>query len=243
MPPFSKEQTLVLIKPDALKLSLTGYIISSLAEPNTGLRLAGAKLVHVTERLAREHYCEHHGKPFFDNLIDYLSGRLHESENHKRRVVALVYYGDNAVAGIRQKTGPTNPHVAREVAPWTIRALGTLFRETETSTPPNSDRIDNLIHASASEEEAAREIKLWFKPRDICPSLRAWPTDICDTHYYCSPDGCLTTTYQKGTTCLLAPGKPAWKDDLDLLREIMQNSGLDDRIWRVAAKYLINGDA
>ncbi len=242
MPNFTVEQTLVLIKPDALKLSLTGYILSSLSEPHTGLRIAGAKIVHVTDLLAREHYTEHRSKPFYENLIDYLTGRIHyTNEIHKRRVVALVYVGEEAVARIRQTAGPTNPHVARDSAPGTIRSLGTLVN-SEAELPKDSvARIDNLIHASATLEEAEREIKLWFKPRDICPQLRAWETVNCEEHFYCSDDGLLFTTHQKGATCLLAPGKPAWKSDLDLLHEIIEVGGKDPRIWTVAAKYLING--
>ena len=243
MSTYSREQTLVLIKPDALKLSLTGYILSTLAEPNTGLRLAGAKVVHVTDMLAQEHYAEHKDKPFFHGLIEYLTGQIHYGdEAHKRRVVALVYCGDNAVANIRKKTGPTNPHVARETAPGTIRALGTLVMSAADIQRDSISRIDNLVHASASEEEAEREIKLWFKPRDICPELRAWESVICDEHFYCSKDGYLTNTYRKGVTCLLAPGKPAWKSDLDLLHDIVEAGGRDPRIWTVAAKYLINED-
>ena len=238
MSSYSREQTLVLIKPDALKLALTGYILSSLAEPHTGLRLASSKIVHVSDTLAKEHYAEHRGKPFFSELIDYLCGRIHETEGYKRRVIALVYYGTDAVANIRAKTGPTNPLVARDKAPWTIRALGALI--PNSAQLQCSSRMDNLVHASASLEDAEREIKLWFRPRDICPDVRAWQSVICDEHYYCNEAGCLTTTYRDGVTCLLAPGKPVWKSDLDLLRDIVAGGGDDPRIWRVAAKYLIN---
>ena len=242
MPKYPVEQTLVLIKPDALKLSLTGYILSTLAEPHTGLRIAGAKIVYVTDLLAREHYAEHRGKPFYENLIDYLTGRIHYADEiHKRRVVALVYVGENAVARIREVAGPTNPHTARDTAPGTIRSLGTLV-SNDTPLPKDSvNRIDNLIHASATQDEAEREIKLWFKPRDICPQVRAWESVSCEEHFYCSDRGILSTSHQKGDTCLLAPGKPAWKTDLDLLRDILASGGDDSRIWTVAAKYLING--
>src|SRR3990172_12629704 len=92
------EQTLVLIKPDALKLSLTGYILSQFSEFHTGLRFAGAKIVHVSRMLAEEHYAEHKGKSFYPALIDYITGRLHyPSEPHRRRVIALVYCGPGAV--------------------------------------------------------------------------------------------------------------------------------------------------
>ena len=244
MSTYSREQTLVLIKPDALKLSLTGYILSTLAEPNTGLRLAGAKVVHVSDTLAKEHYAEHRDKPFFGSLIDYLTGQIHyEDEIHKRRVVALVYYGDNAVSQIREKTGPTNPHIARETAPGTIRSLGTLVVGEEDKLTSSISRIDNLVHASATQEEAEREIKLWFKPREICPQLRAYETVLCDEHYYCDDDGYLATTYRDGCTCLMAPGKPTWKSDLDLLHKIIESGGRDERIWTVAAKYLIHEES
>ncbi len=64
------DQTLVLIKPDALKNSLTGYVLSQLSEFHTGLRFAGTKVVHVTKILAEEHYAEHHEKVFFPSLIE-----------------------------------------------------------------------------------------------------------------------------------------------------------------------------
>ena len=64
------EQTLVLIKPDALKNSLTGYVLSQLAEFHTGLRFAATKIVQVDRRLAGEHYAEHQGKVFFPSLLD-----------------------------------------------------------------------------------------------------------------------------------------------------------------------------
>ncbi len=71
------EQTLVLIKPDALKNSLTGYVLSHLSEFHTGLRFAGAKIVHVSRMLAEEHYAEHRGKVFYPSLIEYIMGLIH----------------------------------------------------------------------------------------------------------------------------------------------------------------------
>ncbi len=68
------ESTLVLIKPDALKNSLTGYVLSQLSEFHTGLRFAAAKIVHVSGMLAGEHYAEHRGKFFFPSLLDYIQG-------------------------------------------------------------------------------------------------------------------------------------------------------------------------
>jgi len=71
------EQTLVLIKPDALKNSLTGYVLSQLSEYHTGLRFAGAKIVQVSSMLAEEHYEEHKGKVFFPSLLEYIMGVVH----------------------------------------------------------------------------------------------------------------------------------------------------------------------
>src|SRR5512138_3522630 len=85
-------QTLVLIKPDALKNSLTGYVLSQLSEFHTHLRFAGAKIVYVSKMLAEEHYSEHKGKLFFPPLIDYIMGYSHYPEDTwKRRVIAFVY--------------------------------------------------------------------------------------------------------------------------------------------------------
>jgi nucleoside-diphosphate kinase len=79
------EQTLILIKPDALKNSLTGYVLSLLSEFHTGMRFAGAKIVHVSKMLAEEHYSEHKGKIFYPSLIDYIAGVFIIAEPQKRR--------------------------------------------------------------------------------------------------------------------------------------------------------------
>ena len=179
------EQTLVLIKPDALKNSLTGYVISHLSEYHTGLRFAGAKIVHVSTTLAEEHYAEHRGKPFFPSLINLITGITHyPNEPWKQRVVAFVYQGPNAIKKIREIAGPTNPHQARELKPGCIRALGTVAPIVDPSGKQIGERMDNLIHASANESDAEREIKLWFKPCDIPPLMHAYPTVRCEDHYY-----------------------------------------------------------
>ena len=109
------EQTLVLIKPDALKNSLTGYVLSLLSEYHSGLRFAGAKIVSVNQMLASEHYAEHRGKGFYPSLLEYIMGETHyPTEPQKRRVIALVYQGPDAVQKIRDIAGPTNPLVARD---------------------------------------------------------------------------------------------------------------------------------
>ncbi len=234
------EQTLVLIKPDALTLSLTGYLLSQFSEFHTGLRFAGAKIVHVTGMLAEEHYAEHKGKPFYPSLIEYITGRIHyAAEPHKRRVIAVVYCGPDAVKTVREIAGPTNPHVARERSPGTVRALGTVVPVKDTAGNVVGERMDNLVHASASNDEAEREIKLWFKPNDIMPYMHVYPTETSDEHYYFQ-DGNLFTRHQPGSTCLLAPGDTAWESDLKALRRFARGEPAACTLDAVAAKYLIN---
>lgn len=234
------EQTLVLIKPDALKVSLTGYILSQLSEFHTGLRFAGAKIVHVSRELAEEHYAEHKGKPFYPPLIEYILGSVHYAATpHRRRVIALVYCGPDAVKKIRAIAGPTNPHVARDQQPGTIRALGTVVPVKDAQGSTVGERLDNLVHASATDPEAEREIKLWFKPNDIMPYMQAYPTDVCEEYYYIK-DGRLLTTHQPGSHCLMAPADTAWSSDLQALRQMARGEPADCTLASVAAKYLIN---
>lgn len=144
------EQTLVLIKPDGLKKSLTGNILTRLSE--TRLEIAGARIVSVTKELAESHYAALQDQPFFKNLIAYIMGELHE----RRKVMALVYHGEDAISKVREICGATNPE---EADPRTIR--GAYGRIT------TSGIYENVIHASANPEEAEREIKLWFTPNEV----------------------------------------------------------------------------
>jgi nucleoside-diphosphate kinase len=240
MPQKEAEQTLVLIKPDALKLSLTGYVLSQLSEFHTGLRFAGAKIVHVTEMLAEEHYAEHKGKYFYPPLIDYIMGKIHYPDTpQRRRVIALVYSGLDAVSKVREIAGPTNPHVAREKGPGTIRALGTVVPVKDAAGTVVGERMDNLVHGSATPAEAEREIKLWFEPTDIMPYMRTYPTDVCDDHYYLK-DGKLSTTLEPGSTSVLAPGDIVWKSDLEAMRAIVRGQPASCSLDGAVAKYFIN---
>ncbi len=234
------EQTLVLIKPDALKNSLTGYILSQLSEFHTGLRFAGAKIVHVSRMLADEHYAEHRGKVFFPGLIDFIMGKLqYPNDPQKRRVIALVYQGPGAVQKIRDLVGPTNPHEAREKKPGSIRSLGTIVPIKDENGKEIASRMENLIHASANTADAEREIKLWFQPADIPPFMHAYPVETSRDHYYYR-DGKLTTTYEPGGICLIAPGNLMWTSDADVLRALVAGKPAPYSLGAVAAKYLIN---
>jgi len=235
-----QEETLVLIKPDALKNSLTGYVLSQLSEFHTGLLFAGARIVHVNHMLAQEHYAEHVGKVFFPSLLEYISGALHyPDEPWKQRVIALVYQGPDAVKKIRALAGPTNPHVARDTTPGCIRSMGTIVPIADDSGKVVGDRMDNLIHASANAEDAEREIKLWFAPSDIPPAMRAYETETVQEFYYLK-DNKLAFAHEEGSVCFLAPGNTAWKSDLDMLRALRDGRDTQSTLESVVAKYLIN---
>ncbi len=234
------EQTLVLIKPDALKNSLTGYVLSQLSEFHSGLRFAGLKIVHVSNMLADEHYFEHRGKVFFPSLLEYIMGNLHyPDEPEKHRVIAIVYQGADAVKKIRNIAGPTNPHVARDEKPGCIRALGTVVPLKDAEGNVVGDRMDNLIHASATDSEAEREIKLWFKPNDIPPLIHAYQTETSDAYYYCK-ESRLYTKHEPGSVCFLPIGDVAWKSDMETLRLIVKGLPAPCSLETVVAKYLIN---
>lgn len=237
------ELTLVLIKPDALKVSLTGYILSQFSEFHAGLQFAGAKIVRVTESLAEEHYAEHRGKPFYPSLIEYIIGQSHYADRaDKRRVIAIVYCGVDAVSRTRQIAGPTNPHNARESAPGTIRALGTIVPVRNAEGVVVSDRMDNLVHASANHDDAEREIKLWFQPCDIVASMRAYAVARCDDHYYYTTDGRIVTAPEPESRAFLAPGNLVWSSDLEALARLARGQPARCSVGSVVAKYFINDE-
>ncbi|MHC4332078.1 MAG: nucleoside-diphosphate kinase [Planctomycetota bacterium] len=243
MPHEEVDQTLVLIKPDALKNSVTGFLLSQLSEFHTGSCFAATKIVQVSRMLAEQHYAEHQGKAFYPALIDYIMGRAHYPDDaRKRRVIAIVYRGPQVLQRIRDVAGPTNPHVAREEKPGCIRALGTVVPIKDAEGRMISERLDNVVHASATSADAEREIKLWFEPCDIPPLMRAYPIDVCEEHYYLR-NGELCNTYEPGSVCLLAPGDVVWRSDLEVLRLLSQNSPAAPNLDSVAAKYLINRDS
>ncbi len=149
-----KKATLVIVKPDGLKKSLTGDILSRLSQ--AGLKIIGAKVVKVAEELAQRHYDHLQDKAFFEELIKYITGKLH-GEN---RVLVLVYYGEEAIEQVRNIAGATNPE---EAEPTSVRgAYGRIL---------TSGLFENVIHASSDTAEAAREIKLWFEPEEIVYDL------------------------------------------------------------------------
>jgi len=148
------EQTLVLIKPDGLKKSLTGNILTRLSE--TKLEIVAAKITRVSRKLAEEHYSHMKDKPFFGELVRYICGHLHQ----RQKVMAMVYWGEQAISKVRQLAGATNPE---EADPVSIR--GAYGRITTKGV------YENVIHTSRDKEEAEREIKLWFSPDETIYDL------------------------------------------------------------------------
>ena len=151
------QATLVLIKPDGLKKSLTGNILTRLSE--TKLEIVAARIVRVTRELAEAHYIHLKDKPFFADLMQYILGEYHD----RRKVMALVYWGQDAIKKCRALAGATNPEEADST---TIR--GSYGRITTAGV------YENAIHVSSQESEAEREIKLWFQPAEIIVDL--YPT-------------------------------------------------------------------
>ena len=148
------QAALVLVKPDGLKKSLTGNILTRLSE--TKLEIVAAKMVRVSKNLAEEHYQHLKDKPFFCELIKYLQGELHD----RKKVMALVYWGKDAIKKCRELAGATNPE---EAEPTSIR--GSYGRITTSGV------YENVIHVSSDEKDAEREIKLWFAPEEIIVDL------------------------------------------------------------------------
>jgi nucleoside-diphosphate kinase len=130
------ERTLILVKPDAFARNLTGEIISRFERK--GLSLVALQLMTITRDLAQRHYAEHEGKPFFGELVDFItSGPL----------VAMVLEGEQAIAAARQVIGATNPLEA---------ATGSIRGDYAVAVG------QNMVHGSDSPESSAREVALFF---------------------------------------------------------------------------------
>jgi nucleoside-diphosphate kinase len=133
---MAAEQTLILAKPDAVRRSLAGEIIARFER--RGFRLRAARLLTVDRALAQEHYAEHEAKPFFGELVDFITSGP---------TLAFVLEGEGVIATARTTIGATNP---ADAEPGSIRG------DYASAMP------DNLVHGSDSPESAAREIALWF---------------------------------------------------------------------------------
>jgi nucleoside-diphosphate kinase len=135
------ERSLILIKPDAVQRRLAGEILRRLE--SRGFTIRAGKLITASRELGETHYAEHREKPFFGELVDFITSGP---------TWALVVEGEGAIATLRKTIGATNP---AEAAPGTIRG------DLAVSMP------DNLVHGSDSPESAGREISLWFSADEL----------------------------------------------------------------------------
>lgn len=145
------EQTLVLLKPDAVQRRMIGRLIARFEDK--GFNLVAMKLLRVTPDLAKRHYAEHVHKPFYPGLEAFITGAP---------VVAMIVEGLEAIRVVREMLGATSGLKA---------AAGTIRGDFSSS------RQMNLVHASDGPEAAAREIGLYFRPEEICeyqPELTPW---------------------------------------------------------------------
>jgi nucleoside-diphosphate kinase len=135
------ERTLILVKPDAMERQLAGEIVARFER--RGLAIRAARLVRVDEDLAGRHYDEHREKPFFGELVEFITSGP---------TLALVLEGEGAIATCRKTIGATNPAQADP---------GSLRGDFALAMP------NNLVHGSDSDESAAREIALWFPDDEL----------------------------------------------------------------------------
>ena len=138
---MSTERTLILIKPDAVRRRLAGEILGRIEA--RGFVVRAGKLLTVDRDLAGRHYAEHTEKPFFGDLVDFITSGP---------TWALVVEGEGAIATMRKTIGATNPANAD---------AGTIRGDLASSMP------DNLVHGSDSPESAAREVALWFSADEL----------------------------------------------------------------------------
>ena len=136
------ERSFVMLKPDAVLRRLVGTVLTRFEE--RGLKIVAAKMMEISEDLAKEHYGEHKKKPFFNDLVSYITSAP---------VLAMVIEGDDCISLIRKMVGATNPKEAD---------LGTIRGDYALETGRN------IIHASDSPKSAKREIALFFEDSEIC---------------------------------------------------------------------------
>ncbi len=135
------EQTFVMIKPDGVQRNLVGEIVERLEK--RGLKLCALKMIQVSRDLAQEHYAEHREKPFFTELVGFITSGP---------AVAMIWEGPGAIQVVRRMMGSTDP---QEAAAGTIRGDFALFMG------------NNVVHGSDSLESASREIALFFQPGEV----------------------------------------------------------------------------
>ena len=240
------QQTLVLIKPDALLYSLTGFIIERISAVLNPV-IAAAKVVRVTRELAEAHYENIQGKPFFEATIQYIMGELHyPTQPEKRRVMAITYEAPGIVNGIKKYFGPTRPKDCKILAKTEgIITLRSQLSYTDYSVD-QEELIDNAVHASGNPKEAEREIKLWFEPGDFPAQHRLFPYVEAREHFYFFHDPSsdrgyqILADYRKGSKCIIAPGNLVWKSDYQDILTYQDGKGIASQpLKNIISKYTL----
>ena len=144
-------RTLVLLKPDAVQRGVCGEVLHRFER--AGFNIVGMKLIWATIDIAKEHYSEHVKKSFYPGL---------EKGITEKPVIAICFEGIEAVENVRRLVGPTIP---KDAPPGTIR--GDFAHHTIKARDCKGLSVANLIHASSNNEEAAKEISIWFKPEEL----------------------------------------------------------------------------
>jgi nucleoside-diphosphate kinase len=160
------QRTLVLIKPDGVQRSLVGKIISRFED--AGLKIVAMKMMWIDKKFAEEHYLDvkqRYDKRILDNLTSYI---------REGPVIAMIIEGVEAINVVRKITGSTYPN---EAAPGTIR--GDFAHISKEYANKNNKKVGNLIHASADEKDAKREIALWFSIEEIHSYKTVHDVHVC----------------------------------------------------------------
>lgn len=155
-------RTFVALKPDAVKRGITGEIISQIED--AGFKIMGLKMVQATDQLLEQHYEEHVDKPFYDDLAQYMK---------QGPIVAMVVEGVHAVDNLRKIVGDTD---ASEAHPATIR--GKYAHMSMDHADEAGRHYKNIIHASATEEEAEKEIGIWFTEDELHEYEHAFEDEV-----------------------------------------------------------------
>ena len=156
-----KVPVLAIIKPDGISKGLVGAVLAKFSQAD--LEIIAFKITKSTRALAEQHYMHIKNKPFFNPTVDYFLGKGYKN----KKLLAIIYYGEDAIKKCRKIVGTTNPE---EAHPFSIR--GSYGRITTKGI------YENVVHVSSDKKEAEREIKLWFDPEEVAALLYLTKTEV-----------------------------------------------------------------
>ena len=262
------EQTLLILKPDALIHSLSGLVLSRISSTfnaiaghigsRVGLVFSAQKVLSPTREILETHYGHLKAQPFFESTIEYVAGLHHYTEDwacqrgldpaevtRHRRLLLYAIAGEGITRIVRDVLGPTNPEQAKEVAENSIRAQHGASRPVFAVDDPT--RITtyvchNVAHAS-DEGEQNRELRLWFTPQDFCHQSYREPLGITlsERKYFLTEGGQIANGWSPASLYIAMPGDMVWSADLEVLED-HRKRGIRARtnLSAVVAKYKLN---